>query len=112
MSNTHRHPVFARVYPRISHAAERRGGAEHRRTLLDGLQGRVIEIGAGHGVNFPYYAPGVSHVLAVEPEPHLCALAQRASANAPVSVDVRRGVAEALPAENSEFDAAVVSLVL
>jgi hypothetical protein len=77
MSNTHRHPVFARVYPRISHAAERRGGAEHRRTLLDGLQGRVIEIGAGHGVNFPYYAPGVSHVeerIVFKPSPVMPAI--------------------------------------
>lgn len=112
MPDAHRHPVFARVYPRISHAAERRGGAEHRKTLLEGLEGRVIEIGAGHGLNFPYYPQGVAEVLAVEPEPHLCALAQRASASALVSVEVRRGIAEALPAEDGEFDAAVVSLVL
>ena len=63
----HHHPLFARLYPRISHAAEQRGGAEHRRALLEGLQGRVVEIGAGHGVNFAYYPPGVTHVLAVEP---------------------------------------------
>jgi ubiquinone/menaquinone biosynthesis C-methylase UbiE len=110
MPGTHRHPVFARVYPHISHAAERRGAAEHRRALLAGLEGKVIEVGSGHGLNFPYYTSGATQVLAVEPEPHLCALSRRASA--PVPVEVRQGIAEALPAEDDEFDAAVVSLVL
>ncbi len=110
--STHRHPLFARLYPRISHTAEQRGGAEHRRALLEGLQGRVVEIGAGHGLNFAYYPQGVTHVLAVEPEPHLCALAQRASETSPVSVQVTRAIAEALPVEDAGFDAAVVSLVL
>jgi ubiquinone/menaquinone biosynthesis C-methylase UbiE len=112
VSSTHHHPLFARLYPRISHAAEQRGGAGHRRALLEGLQGSVVEIGAGHGVNFAYYPPGVTHVLAVEPEPRLFALARRASESSPVPVQVTRATAEALPVEDASFDAAVVSLVL
>jgi len=110
--SSHRHPVFARVYPRISHAAEQRGGAEHRRTLLAGLAGQVIEVGAGHGLNFPYYPPSVTRVLAVEPEPHLRALAQSAALRAPVPIEIRQGLAEQLAVDDGEFDAAVVSLVL
>ena len=112
MSRTHRHPIFARVYPWIGRAAERRGGAEHRRVLLAGLEGQVIEIGAGHGLNFPYYPQAVTQVLAVEPEPHLGELARHAADGVPVNVEVKEGTAEALPAEDGEFDAAVVSLVL
>lgn len=110
--SSHRHPLFARVYPRISHAAEHRGAAEHRRTLLAGLQGRVIEVGSGHGLNFAYYPSTVTEVVAVEPEPHLRQLAQRAAAHAPVPITVSEGTAEALPFGDGEFDAAVASLVL
>jgi len=46
------HPVFARVYARVAEMSERRGGAERRRKLLTGLQGRVVEVGAGSGANF------------------------------------------------------------
>ncbi|MFI4977249.1 MAG: class I SAM-dependent methyltransferase [Solirubrobacterales bacterium] len=109
MSN---HPVFSRVYPRIARAAENGGAAEHRRALLAGLQGRVIEVGAGHGLNFTYYPPEVSEVLAVEPEPHLRELARRAADQADVRVDVVAGSAESLPADARAFDAAVASLVL
>jgi ubiquinone/menaquinone biosynthesis C-methylase UbiE len=112
VSSTHRHPIFSRVYPRIARAGEERGAAEHRRALLANLEGRVIEVGAGHGLNFPYYPDGVTQVVAVEPEPHLCELARAAAERAPVSVEVRTGTAEALPAEDGEFDAAVASLVL
>jgi len=112
VSCAHRHPIFARVYPYISRGAEKGGAAEHRRALLAGLQGRVIEVGAGHGLNFAYYPAGVTQVVAVEPEPHLRALAQAAASHAPVRIEVKTGVAEALPAEDGEFDAAVTSLVL
>jgi ubiquinone/menaquinone biosynthesis C-methylase UbiE len=110
--SSHRHPIFARVYPRIGHAADRHGVAEHRRSLLDALSGRVIEVGAGNGLNFAHYPASVTEVIAVEPEPHLRKLARRAAETAPVPVTVTDGAAEALPFDDGEFDAAVASLVL
>ncbi|REE99939.1 class I SAM-dependent methyltransferase [Thermomonospora umbrina] len=107
----HRHPLFARFYARTSTLMERRLAA-HRRSLLDGLTGRVIEVGAGPGANFAHYPPEVTGVLAVEPEPHLRGLAQTAARHAPVPVEVIDGIAERLPADDASCDAAVASLVL
>lgn len=111
-SETPRHPVFARLWTRASRQLDKQGGAEHRRRLLDGLQGRVIEVGAGEGRNFGHYPDAVTEVVAVEPEPYLRTRAEDAAAQAPVPVRVVAGVAEALPADDGAFDAAVVSLVL
>lgn len=106
-----RHPVFARIYLRL---ARKRHGPEdlHRRRLLAGLSGKVIEVGAGSGLNFSLYPDTVDSVLAVEPEPTLREAAVEEAARATVEVKVVDGVASALPARDSEFDAAVASLVL
>ncbi|MFK8911086.1 class I SAM-dependent methyltransferase [Streptomyces sp. YS-3] len=107
------HPLFARFYGRFSEGADRRAGlATHRRELLAGLSGRVIEIGAGNGLNFPHYPGTVSEVVAIEPERGLRGPAVRAALRADVPVDVVPGAAEALPVKSEAFDAAVVSLVL
>jgi len=106
------HPVFARVYERLSVAMDRAGAAEHRRALVAGLTGRVIEVGAGNGRMFGHYPPAVTGVVAVEPEPRLRAAAAAAARSVPVPVTVVDGVAEALPAADGEFDAAVAALVL
>ncbi|MEU0525157.1 class I SAM-dependent methyltransferase [Streptomyces niveus] len=107
------HPVFARFYARMSVAADTRGGvAALRAELLTGLSGRVVEIGAGNGLNFAHYPAAVTEVVAIEPERGLRRLAVRAAMRAEVPVDVRPGTAEALPVEDEGFDAAVVSLVL
>lgn len=107
------HPLFARVYVRLSEGAEHGAGvAAHRAELLAGLSGRVIEVGAGNGLNFAHYPASVSEVVAVEPEPHLRGLARTAAVRADVPVDVVPGTAEALPLKSEAFDAAVVSLVL
>ena len=50
-------PRFARTYLRGAASAEERGATDHRRRLLEGLRGTVVEIGAGHGLNFPLYPP-------------------------------------------------------
>jgi ubiquinone/menaquinone biosynthesis C-methylase UbiE len=106
------HPIFARVYERLSVSMDRAGVAEHRRDLVAGLSGRVIEVGAGNGLQFAHYPPAVTEVVAVEPEPRLRVAAVEAAARAPVPVRVVDGLAEDLPAAEAEFDAAVVGLVL
>lgn len=106
------HPFFARLYLRVSQSAERRGVAEHRQRLLAGLNGRVIELGAGNGLNFSHYPDTVTEVLAVEPDDVLREHAETAAAHAPVPIQVVPGHADALPTAEACFDAAVVSLVL
>ncbi|WP_069867339.1 class I SAM-dependent methyltransferase [Streptomyces malaysiensis] len=107
------HPLFARCYARMGPLADERAGVgELRGELLAGLSGRVIEIGAGSGLNFPHYPETVSEVVAIEPERHLRRLATRAGLRAGVPVDVVPGVAEALPVKSEGFDAAVACLVL
>ncbi|HXR21665.1 MAG TPA: hypothetical protein VN786_03830, partial [Acidimicrobiales bacterium] len=82
------HPIFARVYQRLSRAEEAAGDAAHRERLLAGLQGRAVEIGAGNGLNFGHYPQDVTEVVAVEPEPHLRSRAVKAAEGAPVPVTV------------------------
>ena len=107
-----RHPLFARIYQRISVKGEAKGEAAFRDELLDGVAGRVIEVGAGNGLNFGHYPKGVVEVLAVEPEPYLRARADAAAASAPVPVRVVDGVASRLPVGDASFDVGVASLVL
>lgn len=107
-----RHPLFARFYARFAETAERMGAAAHRDELLAGIAGRAIEVGAGTGTNFDHYPDTVTEVVAVEPEPYLRRLAERAAARASVPVRVVDGTADALPSPDASFDAAVASLVL
>jgi ubiquinone/menaquinone biosynthesis C-methylase UbiE len=106
------HPIFARFFVRASTAMERNGMADHRRRLLEGLTGEVIEVGAGNGLNFAHYPPEVTRVLAVEPEPHLRAYAEQAARQVKIQIEVVDGLADDLPAGDAAFDVAVVSLVL
>lgn len=106
------HPRFARMYPRLAAWAEENGALEHRAETLAPTSGKVLEIGAGHGLNFPHYPAGVTEVVAMEPEASLRALAVEAAVKAPVPVTVTDGVAERLPAEDGSYDAVVSGLVL
>ena len=105
------HPIFARFFNRLSTMIERELGAE-RHELLAGLSGRVIEIGAGNGVNFAHYPDTVSEVVALEPEPFLRSKAAQAARRASVPITVEAGLAGDLPFESASFDNALVTLVL
>ena len=112
MSREVHHPIFARVFERVSAKEQEEGQAEHRAELLAGLSGRVIEVGAGNGHNFSHYPETVDEVLAVEPEDYLRERATEAAARANARIMVVDGLADALPGDEASFDAGVASLVL
>ena len=112
MADSTNRPLFARFWLWVSPGMERGGMAKHRDDLLAGLSGRVIEVGAGNGLNFGHYPPEVTQVVAVEPNPLLRRVAADAASRAPVPVEVTDGTADRLPAADADFDAGVVSLVL
>ena len=76
-TQTVHHPMFARLWVAMS-SHETELITRLRRENLDGLTGRVLEIGAGAGTNFAYYPDTVEQVVAIEPEEHLFEHAQRA----------------------------------
>ena len=96
------------VLPRIVNAV---GGMKTtyplRERVCDGLEGEVVEIGVGSGLNVPFYPASVRRVAAVEPADvgwKLAAKRLRAS-----SVPVERwGLdGQSLPFEDASFDAAL-----
>jgi ubiquinone/menaquinone biosynthesis C-methylase UbiE len=106
-----RHPIFARCFDRLSHAIEDEVGP-CRDELLAGLAGRVVEVGAGNGINFAHYPSAVEAVTAIEPEPYLRAKATAAAERAAVPVTVLDAAAEALPLPDGSCEGAVACLVL
>lgn len=103
-------PFFARIWPVVA-THETDAIRALRRENLAGLSGRVLEVGAGIGTNFPHYPESVREVVAVEPEPRLVAQARAAADVVPVRVVVTDQTAEGVSGDEP-FDAVVCSLVL
>ena len=107
-----RQRIFAATYDRLSRANEEAGLRDMRRNLLAGASGRVLEIGAGTGVNLPFYNGSTSELVVTEPQPHMLRRLQRAVDNSPYSATVLRAPAEDIPFEDESFDTIVSTLVL
>jgi ubiquinone/menaquinone biosynthesis C-methylase UbiE len=98
----------------MARAEERAGMGDLRRELLANATGRVVEIGAGTGLNFRHYPSKVTEVAAIEPDRNMRRRAVEAAEaeSIAVPIEVRRGRAESLPYVDGEFDTAVSTLVL
>lgn len=105
------HPLFARFFDRFSRVIESELG-RYRDQVLEGLTGRVLELGPGNGINFSHYPATVDEVIAIEPEPYLRQRALVAAEQTPVTVSVRAGSGDELGLDDESVDAAVASLVL
>ena len=105
------HPLFARFYTRLSAFMEKDIG-KYRAALTRDLSGRVLEVGAGNGMNFAHYGAGIDEVVALEPEPYLRERAREAAADAAPVITVVDGNATALDFEDHSFDTVIFCLVL
>lgn len=101
--------IFAVIYEPSLWLGEVMGMRRRRETLLRGAAGRVVEIGAGTGLNMAHYPDGITELVLTEPEPAMRArLARRAGDRAEV-VDAP---AERLPLPDGSVDTVVATLVL
>ena len=83
-----------------------RGGefAGPRARAAAGLDGEVLEIGFGSGLNIPYYPAGLTRVLAVDPAAAGRTLAARRAAACAVPIEYAGSDAQALPAADASID--------
>jgi SAM-dependent methyltransferase len=102
----------ALLYDPFLALGERRGMADRRRALLAGAEGRVLELGAGTGLNVPHYPAAVRELVLSEPEPAMRAALERRVARAGHAAQVGPAPAEALPFADDSFDTVVSTMVL
>ncbi|MFB6284032.1 MAG: class I SAM-dependent methyltransferase [Halobacteria archaeon] len=121
------HPWFAAAYDVINYLPERMFFGKYRDRMVDGLEGRVLDIGCGTGAMFPYYAERNSRFVetegcsvssrrlelhAVEPEPNMLGKARRRAQDLQLDIQFVRGVGEGLPYRDGSFDHVLTPLVL
>ncbi len=111
---TRGHPVLAAVYDSVLGPFEERF-RPYRRQLLAHASGRILELGAGTGVNFELYSDVpelVPPVHAVEPDPYMRERAARRAAESTVPITLHDSVAESLPFDSGSFDTVVATWVM
>src|SRR4051794_29869233 len=79
-------PLNAFIYDISLALSERRGMATRRGELLASARGRVLELGAGTGLNLRHYPDGVDLVVS-EPDPAMRARLERRAKGRATVVD-------------------------
>ena len=104
-------PLFPQIYDAVMGAAERGLVGRLRRDMVAGARGRVLEVGAGTGLDFPHYAPG-AWVVATDPDLGMLARARDRARGAAAGIVLVAADAEQLPFRDAAFDEAVVGLAM
>src|SRR5262249_32837741 len=100
------------IYDPFVWIAELDGMRSKRRTLLAQASGRVLDIGAGTGLNLAHYHDEMGELVLIEPEPAMRKRLARRIGRGGHQAGVGDAGAEALPFSDASFDTVVCTLVL
>ncbi|MGH7187391.1 MAG: class I SAM-dependent methyltransferase [Pseudomonadota bacterium] len=84
----------------------------YRERVIPRARGRVLEVGAGSGLNLPFYGNEVDHLFALEPSPELRKMAGRRTRSARFTVEFLDRTAEEIPLERAIVDTVVTTWTL
>lgn len=104
--------VFAAGYDRVMTGTEHAGLSAIRHELLSEATGRVLEIGAGTGLNLAHYPAEAAELVLTEPEEPMARRLRRRVSQAGRTAQVVRVPSERLPFDDASFDSVVSTLVL
>jgi len=99
---------MASMYDRTMRKAEGFVLRDWRASLLEGVAGDVLEVGAGTGANLPHYGAGVTRLVVTEPDRHM----RDKLAAKHDSIECLAASLDELPVEDGSFDVVVATLVL
>lgn len=109
--------AVARVYDRLAPLydwleapMDTMGGRARRRRVIEGAQGRTLEVGVGTGRNFPLYAEGV-RLTAVDISARMLGRARRRANALRRKLQLVRAAAEVLPFSDGIFDTVTATCV-
>jgi ubiquinone/menaquinone biosynthesis C-methylase UbiE len=102
------------ILPKMIHLVCRAEvNAKQREKVVPRAQGRVLEIGAGSGLNLPYYdATRVRHLFALEPAAEMWAIAEPEVRKTEFPVDFIQSSAETIPLDSDSIDTVLVTYTL
>jgi ubiquinone/menaquinone biosynthesis C-methylase UbiE len=100
------------LYDAVLWRGERRGMRDHRAAVLGQARGRTLEIGAGTGLNLPYYPDAVTELVLTEPVDAMSDRLARRAAKQDAAIQVVAASAEELPYPDGSFDTVVSTMVI
>ena len=106
--------IYSRlIFPRLCDWAMRTPCIERlRREVVAEVDGEILEIGFGTGLNLGHYPEHVRHLTAVDPGVGMTQIARRRIERSHIDVDLRVQTAEELPFEDGRFDCVVSTWTL
>lgn len=103
---------FSAIYDRAMRSTEEAGMREIRREALAEARGRVIDIGAGTGLNLDLFPTAVTELVLAEPDEHMLKHLRPKLGESRRAAEAVQAPAEWLPFDDDSFDTAVFTLVL
>lgn len=101
---------FARFYDKVMWPLEKGKLQQVRKEVISKAKGRVLEVGAGTGINFAYY-PEEVQLDAIEPDPAMRDKSLHRLAELNREVRLHDAGAEQLPFRDNTFDTVIATLV-